>query len=130
MLLLSIIHHYLFWHYSTAFGEIRHVAKNLLWFVVHFFSLPQLFRSLLSPYRRMTEDRGKTFDLEDLAGFIIINLISRIIGLVLRLTIILAGTASLLILFFLILLTYIVWSIAPLFLLVCLLFGIRLLIPV
>ncbi len=79
-MLLTILHHYLIWHYTRAFGEIRHVAKNLLWFVVHFFSLPQLIRSFFAPYRRMTEERGNTFNLEDLASFVIIGLISRIIG--------------------------------------------------
>lgn len=130
MLLLSIIHHYLLWHYSRAFGEIKHVAKSLIWFVINFFSLPQLLRSLVAPYRRITEGRGKTFDLEDLAGFLLINLISRIIGLILRLTIIMIGVLALLLLFSLIILTFIMWTIAPLFLLVCLLLGARLLIPV
>lgn len=130
MLLLSIIHHYIAWHYSTAFKEIKHVAKNLLWFTVHFFSLPHLLKSLVAPYRKMTESRGRSFNLEDLAGSIIINLISRIIGLILRLTIILSGTFVLIVLSLLIIFTYLMWSIAPLFLLVCLMYGVRLLIPI
>ncbi len=113
-MLLTILHHYLAWHYTKAFGEIRHVAKNLLWFVVNFFSLPQLIRSLFAPYKRMTEGRGNAFNLEDLASFIIIGLISRIIGTILRTTIILSGIVALIILIALIIGTFIFWLTAPL----------------
>lgn len=95
MLWLSIMHHYLLWHYSRAFYEIFHVWLNLLWFVVHFFSIPQLLKSWVAPWKRMTEGRGEKWDLEDLAGYIIIGLLSRIIGFIVRTLVILAGLISL-----------------------------------
>jgi len=98
MLFVSILHHYTLWHYTRAFTEILHVWSNLFWFVVNFFSLSQLARSFFSPWKRITESRGKTFSFEDLSGFIIINLISRIIGMMLRTAIILSGVATLLLL--------------------------------
>ncbi len=101
-----------------------------MWFVVNFFSLPQLLKSLLAPYRRMTEDRGNTFSFEDLAGYIIINLISRIIGLILRLTIIVTGTFCLLLLLLVIGITYIIWLVAPAFIVACLVLGFKLLLAV
>lgn len=123
MLFISILHHYISWHYTKAFGEIRHVCSNFFWFVLFFFSLPQLIRSYFSPWKRMTEERGQTFNFEDLAGFIIINLISRIVGAILRTFIILAGILSLVFLSLGIILTYIFWLLAPLLLVVCMFYG-------
>lgn len=124
-MLLTILHHYLIWHYTRAFGEIRHVAKNLLWFVVHFFSLPQLIRSFFAPYRRMTEERGNAFNLEDLASFVIIGLISRIIGMILRTSVILTGLLALAVLLVLIIATFIFWVTAPLAIVTLIIIGFR-----
>lgn len=124
-MLLTILHHYLIWHYTRAFGEIRHVAKNLLWFVVHFFSLPQLLRSFFAPYRRMTEERGNAFNLEDLASFVIIGLISRIIGMILRTVVILCGLTALTILLALIVATFVFWITAPLAIVTLIIIGFR-----
>ncbi len=128
MIVLAIVHHYLLWHYAHALRELGHVAANLLWFVAHFFSLGPLTRSLFAPYRRITEERQQAFDFEDLAGFIIINLISRLIGLLLRLTLILTGLTSLALLSLGIVVTYLVWLLAPIVLISLLLFSIHLLI--
>lgn len=122
-MLLAVLHHYVFWHYTTAFGEIFHVWKNLIWFTINFFSIPQMLRSYFSPWKRMTENRGNTFNFEDLAGFIIINLISRIIGMILRTIVIFLGTLALVFLITAIIVTYIFWLCAPLLLIACLYFG-------
>ncbi len=124
-MLLTILHHYLAWHYTRAFKEILHVAKNLVWFTVHFFSLPQLLRSFFAPYRRMTEGRGNAFNLEDLASFVIIGLISRIIGMMLRSVVILTGLFSLCILLTLIIATFIFWITAPLAIVILIIIGLR-----
>jgi hypothetical protein len=123
MLFISILHHYILWHYTRAFPEIWHVWKNLFWFNINFFSLPQLLRSYFSPWKRMTEDRGQTFNFEDLAGFVIINLISRIIGMILRTIIITAGVIVLLLLTLGIVLTYVFWLLAPLLIVACMYYG-------
>jgi hypothetical protein len=130
MLFLTLLQHYLVWHYTRAFGEIAHVSKNLLWFVIYYFSIPQLIRSYFAPYRRITEERKRGFSLEDMASVLIINIISRIIGVVLRTTIILSGFTSLLSLFVLTLITYVVWLAAPVLILGSITYGITLLLTV
>lgn len=127
MLFLSIVHHYLLWHYTRAFLEIFNVWLNLMWFVVNFFSIPQLLRSLFSPWKRIQEGRGEKWNLEDLAGFIIIGLISRLIGFILRLTIITLGLVCLFIVVFGGFAVYVLWVAAPLVLFGLLGFGITLL---
>ncbi len=128
MLFLSILQHYLTWHYTTGLTELWHIAKNFLWFITNFFSLAQLGKSLLAPFRRITEDRGETFNFEDLASYIIVNLISRLIGLFLRLVIILTGLACLVILSTLTLVTYVIWLSAPVFIIACIAYGLYLIV--
>jgi hypothetical protein len=129
MFFLSLLHHYFLWHYTRAFYEIWHVWRNLLWFTIHFFSLPQLITSWFSPFKRLTETRGKPFDLEDLAGFIIINTISRLIGAFIRTFFILLGILSFIGILVGGVLTYFFWVVAPVGIISLILTGIGLLIP-
>lgn len=128
MLFLSIVHHYLSWHYTTAFKEIFHVWLNFLWFIVNFFSLPQLMKSWLSPWKRITTERGNTWNLEDLAGFVIINLLSRIVGGILRSTVILSGIIALLMTAAAGFAVYVFWLVAPFVIIGLMGFGISLII--
>lgn len=128
MLFALVIHHYLLWHYGQAFRQIRHLSKNFLWFTVHFFSLPQLARSLIAPWRRITTERGSRFNLEDLAGYLIINLISRLIGVVLRTIVITLGLLTLLLLIIGTVIIYLAWILAPLLIIANIYLAIRLLI--
>ena len=127
MFLTTLAHHYLIWHYSAAFAQIWHVYQNFIWFTIHFFSLPQLFRSLFSPWRRMTEERGKGFHFEEIAAFIIINLFSRLVGALIRGFIILAGLSALILITLTMILFYSFWLIAPAGLVVLLYYGLVLL---
>jgi hypothetical protein len=113
MLFLSIAYHYFAWHYSSAFREMFHVWKNLLWFVFRFFSIAQLLNSWFAPWKRITVDRGETWNLEDLAGFIVVGCISRIIGFVIRTAVICLGLTCLLITLIGGIGAYIFWIIAP-----------------
>ena len=124
MRLGAIINHYLLWHYSRAFLEIFHVWLNLMWFVVHFFSIPQLMMSWFSPWKRVTERRKKKWDLEDIAAFIVIGLLSRIIGFILRTIVIAIGLVCLLVTVVGGFLVYAFWVAAPLIIISMLGFGI------
>jgi hypothetical protein len=128
MFLLTILHHYFIWHYTVAFREILHVWKNFFWFTFHFFSISLLFRSLFAPWKRMTETRSGTFNLEDLAGVLIINLLSRLIGFLLRSLVIIIGLCVLSILLIGLICLYCFWVTAPLILIGCLYYGLLLLV--
>jgi len=127
MLFLSIVNDYLLWHYTRAFKEIFHVWSNFLWFVIHFFSIPQLMRSWFSPWKRMIEDRGNTWNFEDLAGFIVIGFFSRLIGFILRTIIIVLGLVALSIVVVAGITTYLFWFVAPFSIILLLGLGITLL---
>jgi hypothetical protein len=122
------MNHYLLWHYTRAFKEIFHVWFNLIWFVIHFFSISQLMRSWFSPWKRMVEDRGRTWNMEDLAGYVIIGFISRIVGFLVRSVVIVMGLFFLLLTIIGGLITYVFWIMAPLVIIGLLGFGITLLV--
>lgn len=113
MLFVSIVTDYFKWHYSRAFSELFHVWMNFVWFVIHFFSLSELAHAWFAPFKRLTEERGNLFSFEDLAGFVIINLFSRLLGALLRTILIIIGVAVLLLLTVLGVLVFIFWATAP-----------------
>jgi len=121
------MHHYVLWHYTRAWLEILHVWKNLTWFVINFFSLPQLMLSWLSPWKRMTEGRGETWNLEALASYIIIGIISRIVGAIMRTVVIFLGLVSLAIVITGGFITLLFWAVAPMIIIGFLGFGFTLL---
>ena len=121
MFFASIIHDYFVWHYTRAWWQMWGVWRNFLWMVIHFFSLPQLSRSLFSPFKRITEGRGDTFSFEDLATYVIVNLISRIIGAIVRIVIILIGLITLAFTIVGGFVTYLFWMVTPFMVIV--LFG-------
>ncbi len=121
--MVSIIIDYIEWHYTSALKRIFHVWSNFFWFLVAFFSITQLLKSLFSPWKRITEDRGRTFSFEDLAGYVIIGLISRIIGFIMRFFVILIGLVSLIVLCVGLVATYVFWLSAPFLIPTTFLFG-------
>jgi hypothetical protein len=127
MLFVSVAKNYFTWHYTKAFSELFAVWLNFLWFIIHFFSLPQLFTALFAPWRRITESRGNLLSLEDWLGFIIINLVSRLIGATFRLTIIVCGAVSLALTIALGILIFLCWWAAPIVITASLIGGVALL---
>lgn len=123
MLFTSMLQHYILWHYTRGLKEIFHVWSNFFWFTFNFFSISPLTRSYFSPWKRITEERGNTFNLEDLAGFVIINIISRLIGVILRTIIIFSGLVCILALSIGLIVTYVFWLLAPAILLLCFYYG-------
>ena len=113
MFLPLIIHDYFVWHYGRAWWELWGVWRNYLWFVIHVFSIPQLMRSWFAPFKRITEQRRSSFSREDIAAYIIINLVSRVIGLVIRTIIISLGLVVLTLTVGVGVVVYLTWALLP-----------------
>ena len=113
MLFAAIIRDYFVWHYTEAWFLIWGVWRNFLWFVIHFFSIPQLMRSWFAPFKRITEGRGDKFDLEDLASYIIIGFLSRILGALVRTIIIVIGMITLALTVIGGFAVYLLWALVP-----------------
>ena len=81
---------YLSWHYSTALPEFIKNRQRQLTFTLSFFNIGGFLRTLFVPYRRL-EITGKAPSLIDKISF---NLISRTIGVTVRILLIIAGIGS------------------------------------
>lgn len=89
-----MVWYYFRWHYGKGFKEAINVIKNFLWFIRHFFSFGLLFKTLLSPWRRMGEAYGDGFNLEAFASAFIVNSLMRVVGFVSRVIIIFVGSIT------------------------------------
>lgn len=90
MALLLLARDYLVWHYSVAYVDMLHIWWNYLWFVDHLFSVPDVLRSWISPFRRLKEDNVNILkDPETFFGNLFVNIIMRMVGFVIRTALIL-----------------------------------------
>lgn len=119
----SIFVRYIAWHYSKAPKLLFGVWGNFLWYLGHVFSVDTLARSLFSPWRRIVAHRTKRWDFEDYASAIVANIMSRIIGAVMRLTLVLFGRFLQLLLVILGSIFYICWFVLPLILVSFFVYG-------
>lgn len=89
MPILAVARDYLVWHYSTAYVDLVHIWWNYLWFVNHLFSVPEVIMSWIAPFKRMEEAKVNILKSPtDFFGNLLVNLIMRIVGFVLRTSII------------------------------------------
>lgn len=113
MIFSNIIGNYFRWHYGKAFGELFHLWLNFLWFVIHLFSIKELFFALFAPWRRMTEQKKKGFDFENILAYIIVNLLSRVIGFIMRASVLVVGLICLTFTIVIGALTFVTWIFLP-----------------
>lgn len=106
----------LFWYFWGTPKEILRGWGNILWFNLEYFSVFFLLKTLFSPWRKTQWAYGKRLDIgkwfEVLAG----NLISRLLGAIIRTSLIGAGFFIEIILVFLGPLVFISWFFLPLLL--------------
>ncbi len=119
----SILPSYVMWHYSIAFRDITRVWTNFLWFFFNFFSLGLLAKSLFAPWRRIREEKGRGFSIERIAEAIVTNTVMRLVGFVMRLVILIIGTAVFLIVFWVGMVFYLVWALYPVVTVVSFVYG-------
>ena len=83
--------HYLYWHYVLAWRDGFRIYRDLLWFVGHFFSIPTLIKTWLSPWRRLGETYQGGLDPEAWFSALLVNLLMRVVGALARTILILIG---------------------------------------
>lgn len=113
---VAFIGSYLLWHYGNALTNIVVVWGNFIWFIFHFFSTFVLLRTLFAPWERIHEAYPKKgqFDLEFFFGTLLVNIIMRIVGALVRLAFILISLALFLCVFSVGSLFIVFWVVAPL----------------
>ena len=104
---------YLAWHYSIGLVDCLRLLANFLWFIYHFFSVPEVVRTLFSPWRRLGESYRVGFHPERVLEAFIVNTLMRLVGFVIRLVWLMVALVAIIITFLLGLLVMLVFLTAP-----------------
>lgn len=118
---------YVKWHYLDAPRDILRGWGNILWFNFNYFSVPLLLQTFFSPWRRIAWDYGRGFDIGVYLFTFSSNLISRILGAIVRSFLIVAGLVVQLALLFLGSLLFLFWFVLPAIIAAAFIYGIFLL---
>ncbi|MFA6416256.1 MAG: hypothetical protein WCW56_02080 [Candidatus Paceibacterota bacterium] len=125
---ITILIDYLLWHYSKAVVSLLLVFRNLFLFITNLFSLPLLFRTWLSPWRRLDEGYTKNItDIGAIASTLVLNILMRLVGFIMRTGVIAIGLLTILFLTLLLPLVLAIWLLLPFIIIFLFLLGIGLL---
>ena len=105
---------YFVWHYSTAFFDLWRVFTNFLWFIYSLFSISFLLETFFDPFERRQETHRSSDDIDDFLSSIVVNILMRMVGVVMRFFIILFGIVLLILTLILGLLAFVLWPLLPL----------------
>lgn len=86
---MNIFIKYFYWQLILTPKKALNIWKNYLVFGLQFFSIKETLRSLFSPWRRYIWDYGRGFDPGKWLEVFFSNVITRVIGFVMRLFLIL-----------------------------------------
>ena len=111
------------WFFATAPREILGIGKNFTAWTWKFFSIGYFLPRLFSHWHRDITGYGRGFDLRRFLRVWGWNLFSRIIGAILRLTVMAAGVVTLVFFIIITVLTFILWFTLPVLVPALLVFG-------
>jgi hypothetical protein len=100
------------WWYVTGWLQAAHRIGSWTVSVEHMFSLSLLLRTLFAPWRRIMTPKGRGLDAHLHAA--VDNLVSRCVGFVIRLGVLLAAAVAMLIAVVMSVVMVVVWPVLPL----------------
>jgi len=112
----NIFFQWLFWQFFEVPKKILQVWKNYLLFNLNYFSVPLLFKTFFSYWRRYRWYYPRGFDLAKYLEVFVSNLISRILGAIMRIFLIAIGIFSEIFIFLCGLIIFFTWLLLPLIL--------------
>lgn len=118
---------FLLWFLKEVPLAILKAWRNTLWFAFHYFSLPILVGTLFAPWRRYSWSYRGGFSIGGYLEALASNLLSRIIGAVMRIPVIIAGIAAVFLVFCAGAVVLALWFLLPLIIFLSFSYGFRLL---
>jgi hypothetical protein len=79
------------WQFYEMPKFLLQVWQNYIMFAANFFSVPLLLKTFFSPWRRYNWKYPKGFNLAEIFNTLISNIISRILGAIMRIVLIIVG---------------------------------------
>lgn len=120
---LLLFPYYVHWHYGRALQGIKNITSNLVWFLWHFFSIGLMMSTLLEPWQRLHEERKRGLDIESYMSTLVINVIMRIVGILVRSIFIITGLVSIIITILGGIIMFAAWLILPVTVICSFVFG-------
>ena len=114
MQVILIVLGYFKWHYSKAIVSLTKIWKNFLYFLFEFFSIQLLFKNFFDPWKRMTDNYPKSFNLKKYFYAFLANIIIRLVGMLMRLALIIIGLVACLLLIIAYPVAVAIWLLLPL----------------
>lgn len=99
---------YIAWHYSGALASWTRIARDIAWFLAHYFSIRLLLRTLFAPWKRLDATEDKSF-----FAWLVTATLMRLVGVLVRIPVILFGSAVWLLWWILYVFVLVVWLLAP-----------------
>lgn len=121
----AIFVQYIAWHFVDVPKEILNGWRNFLIFAFNYFSIGILVKTFFSHWHKYSLRYGKTISPSWYFEVFIFNMMSRIIGMMLRVFLIIAGVIFLLFVFFFGAVFLAVWFLLPFILFFFFLYGLR-----
>lgn len=116
---------WVFWQFFEMPGNILKAWINFLLFNLNYFSIPLLLKTFFSPWRRYKWSYGKGFDIKRYLEALFSNLISRILGAVMRSFLIFVGLLAEIFIIFAGIIIFLGWLVLPVLLIGGLIFGLK-----
>ena len=104
---------YMQWHYRKAPAALFHIWLNFMEYTEQLFSIRLHAQTLFAPWHRIIDTPRKKHGLEETAASLIVNTVSRVIGFVLRSSLIITGLLMLALLTIASIPVLLVWYTAP-----------------
>ncbi len=123
----NILLKWFWWQFFESPKEILKGWGNFLKFGLHFFSIPLLIKTFFSPWRRYKWSYPRGFDAWTYFEIFFSNLISRGMGVIFRTVLIVVGVAFEIFIFFMGFCIFLGWLILPVFLILGIYHGFRIL---
>ena len=123
----NILFQYIFWQFWESPKNVFAAWLNFLKFGLHYFSLQLLLKTLFSPWRRYRWYYPRGFYPAKYLEVFLSNLISRILGMVLRVFLLIAGISFEIFIFFAGLIVFFGWLALPLLLIRVFFYGLSIL---
>ena len=124
---MSIFLQVLIWQFFDAPKAILKAWQNFLLFNLNYFSVPTLLKTFFSHWRRYRYPYGKAFEIWRNIETFIFNIMSRIIGAILRTIFIITGLLLEILIILIGIIIFLGWLVLPFLLVLGLTFGFRLL---
>lgn len=123
----NILFQYLEWHFLDAPQRILKIWRDFLLFNLNYWSIPLLFKTLFSPWRRYKFSYGKGLDFKRYFEAFTFNAISRVIGFIMRSIFIFVGIATEILIILGGIVIFLIWILLPVVLIAGFLFGFKIL---